>query len=254
MHGWRLHTQFDLTTFSPHRIDRTGARNAGSARENHVLRSHLEPGRCYVGDGGYADRALFDDITNIGSSFVIRAADNAVFEVTEERLLSQSALDAGIVRDALVRLDGAEHIVRRVEIQVQPHARRFRNGNRQIDLIAVTTNLTDPQMAPELIALIYRQRYTVELFFRTFKQLLGMRHLLSQRQEGIDIQIYCTVIVCLLIQIISGRKPNQAMRNMVGFYLLGLASEENVVEFLNRPDNRGVKLRTKDEIWKKLGV
>ena len=109
-------------------------------------------------------------------------------------------------------------------------------------------------MAPELIALIYRQRYTVELFFRTFKQLLGMRHLLSQRQEGIDIQIYCTVIVCLLIQIISGRKPNQAMRNMVGFYLLGLASEENVVEFLNRPDNRGVKLRTKDEIWKKLGV
>ena len=32
MYGWRLHTQFDLSTFSPHRMDRTGARNAGDNR------------------------------------------------------------------------------------------------------------------------------------------------------------------------------------------------------------------------------
>lgn len=257
MHGWRLHTQFDLKTFAPHRIDRTGARNAGANRESHVLRANLEPGRCYVGDGGYADRKLFDDIAGIGSSYVIRAADNSVFEVIEERLLSQEALDAGIVRDALVRLEGAEHLVRRIEVQVQPHIRRFRNGSKPIDLIALTTNL-DPalgcqELAPELIALIYLQRYSVELFFRAFKQLMGMRHLLNQRSEGIDIQIYCTVISCLLIQIISGKKPNKAMRSMVGFYLMGWASEEDVLKELNKPDNRGVKLRAKEELWKKLG-
>jgi DDE family transposase len=257
MHGWRLHTQFDLKTFSPRRIDRTGARNAGASRESRVLRANLEPGRCYVGDGGYADRKLFDDITDIGSSYVIRAADNAVFEVVEERLLSQEALDAGIVRDVLVRLEGAKHLTRRIEVQVEPHLRRFREGNKQIDLIALTTNL-DPalgcqHLAAELIALIYLKRYTIELFFRCFKQLLGMRHLLSQRQEGIDIQIYCTVIVCLLIQIISGKKPNKATRSMVGFYLMGWASEEDVLNELNKPDNRGVKLRAKEELWKKLG-
>jgi hypothetical protein len=257
MHGWRLHTQFDLKTFSPHRLDRTGARNAGVNRESNVLRAHLEPGRCYVGDGGYADRKLFDEITDIGSSYVIRAADNSVFEVVEERLLSQEALDAGIVRDALVRLEGARHLTRRIEVQVQPHLRRFRNGNKQIDLIALTTNL-DPalgcqELAAELIALIYLNRYSIELFFRCFKQLLGMRHLLNQRQEGIDIQIYCTVIVCLLIQIISGKKPSKAMRSMVGFYLMGWASEEDVLKELNKPDRRGVKLRAKEELWKKLG-
>ena len=257
VHGWRLHTQFDLKTLSPHRMDRTGARNAGGNRESNVLRAHLEPGRCYVGDGGYADRKLFDQITDTGSSFVIRAADNSVCEGVEERELSRAALDAGIVRDALVRLEGAVHPVRRVEVQVQPHQHRVRNTSRPVDLIILHTNL-DPalgcqSLAPELIALIYRYRYSVELFFRSFKQLLGMRHLLNQRPQGIDIQIYCTVIVCLLIQIISGKKPNKAMRSMIGFYLMGWAGPQDVLRELNKPDNRGVKLRAKDELWKKLG-
>ena len=257
MYGWRLHAQFDLKTFSPHRLDRTGARNAGASRESNVLREHLEPGRCYVGDGGCNDRKLFDSINEIGSSFVIRSADNAVFEVVEERLLSQAALDAGVVRDVLVKLDGADHLVRRIEVQVAPHARRVRGGSKQVDLLALHTNL-DPaagcqDIAAELIAVIYLQRYTVELFFRCFKQMLGMRHLLSQKQEGIDIQIYCTVISCLLIQIISGNKPSKAMRNIVGWYLIGIADAQDVIDHLNKPDNRGVKKRAKDELFKKLG-
>ena len=40
---------------------------------------------------------------------------------------------------------------------------------------------------------------------------------------------------------------------MVGWYLLGLASEQDVIAFLNKPDNRGIKLRAKAELWKKLG-
>ncbi len=192
VYGWRLHVQFDLETFKVHRLDRTGARNAGANRENNVLRRSLEAGRCYVGDGGYADRSLFADIAAAQSSFVMRAAENSVFELFEERLLSQEALDGGVVRDALVKLDGAEtaadRVVRRVEVQVKPHPRRTRRGNKPTDLIILYTNLLD--LPAELIALIYLYRYTVELFFRIFKQLLGMRHLLSQRQEGIDIQIH----------------------------------------------------------------
>jgi hypothetical protein len=107
LYGWKLHTQLDLDTFAPHRIDRTGARNAGASREHNVLRSALEAGRCYVGDGAYADRSLFDDIVDAQSSFVIRAAENSVCEVVEERLLSQAALDAGLVRDAIVLLNGS---------------------------------------------------------------------------------------------------------------------------------------------------
>ena len=256
VYGWKLHTQLELDTFAPHRMDRTGARNAGENRESNVLRRTLEKGRCYVGDGAYADRRLFDQIVDAQSSYVIRAAENSVCEAVEERPLSQEALDAGVVRDAIVKLSGAgtrptRHPVRRIEVQVESHPRRTRAGVKQIDRITLYTSLAD--LPPELVARIYQYRYTIELFFRVFKQLLGMRHLLSQREEGIDIQIYCTVIVCLLIQLISGKKPNKAMRNMIGWYLLGLATTQDVIDFLNRPDNTGVKLRAKEELWKKLG-
>lgn len=252
IYGWRLHVQLDLQTGLPHRLKRTGARNGAEQREGNVLRADLQAGRCYVCDGGYADRSLFDDIDKAQSSYVIRAAENSVFSVVTERLLSAEALAAGIVRDAIVQLDcPLGHALRRIEIQVTPHPRRKQSGVQQTDLIILYTNLTE--LPAELIALIYQQRYTVELFFRIFKQLLGMRHLLSQRKQGIDIQIDCALIVCILIQLISGKKPNKAMRNIVGWYLLGLADEQDVINFLNRPDNTGVKLKAKEELFKKLG-
>ena len=260
VHGFRLHTQLDLRTFTAARLDLTGARNGGDTRESNVLRAGLEAGRCYVNDGGYADRSLFDDVVAARSVYVTRGAENSVFAVTEERLLSREALDAGVTRDALVTLGDAgadagpttSHQVRRVEVAVAPHPRRTRNGTRQTERLILYTCLLD--LPPELIALIYLQRYTVELFFRVLKQLLGLRHLLSQRAEGIDVQVCCTVIVCLLIQLTSGKRPTRAMRDIVGWHLLGLASEQDVVDFLNRPDNTGVKLRAKEALWQKLGV
>jgi len=179
--------------------------------------------------------------------------EDSVFEkVLEERLLSQEALDAGVVRDAIVQLPDARYPVRIVLVQVEPHPRRVRGGTKQSELVLLATNLLD--LATELIALIYLKRYTVELFFRTLKSLLGMRHLLSQREEGVDIQVCCTVIVCLLICLVTGKQPNKSNRNLIGWYLIGLASQQELMDQLNRPDNTGVKKRAKDELWKKLGV
>jgi len=252
MYGWRLHTQFDLERFLPHRLDRTGARNGGDNRESKMLGANLETGRCYVCDGTYSDRWLFDQIVAAGSNYVVRGAENSIFTIKEERELSKEDLDAGVVLDALVELGGpTSHPVRRIELQVEPHPRRKRSGNKQSDLIILYTDLTE--LPAELVALVYRYRYTVELFFRIFKQLLGMRHLLSQKDQGIDTQIYCTLIVCVLIQSISGRKPDKPTRNIVGWYLLGLATEQDVIDHMNKPDNTGVKKRAKDELWKKLG-
>ena len=121
-----------------------------------------------------------------------------------------------------------------------------------IELVYLLTDLLD--VAAELIVLIYRYRWTIELFFRLLKQILGCRHLLSQRPEGIDIQIYCAVIAAMLIHLQTGRKPTKAMVFVVGLYLAGWASEQEVLAFLNRPDHTGVKRRAKDALWAKLGV
>ena len=150
------------------------------------------------------------------------------------------------------------HPVRIIQVQVEPHPRRTRKvqeginkSTRYSDLLVLATDLLD--LPAELIALIYLYRYSVELYFRFFKQLLGLRHLLSHRQEGVQIQVYCCVIACMLISLQTGRKPNKLLVRMLGLYLLGVADEQDVINHLNRPDNKGKKLAAKDALYKKLG-
>jgi IS4 transposase len=216
-----------------------------------------------VDDGGYADRELFEAVVAAGSSYVTRIREDSSFDIVEERLPSREALDANITRDALIRMTGTDaqeihHAVRIIQVQVEPQPRRTRKiqpgsnkSTRYSDVLLIATNLVD--LPAELVGLIYQYRYSVELFFRLFKQLLGLRHLLSQRKEGVEIQVYCCVIACMLINLQTGRKPDKAMSQMLGFYLLGLATEQDVVDHLNRPDNTGVKLNAKRALWKKLG-
>ena len=114
------------------------------------------------------------------------------------------------------------------------------------------TNL--PDVPAEVVALIYHYRWTIEVFFRFFKQTLGCRHLISQRVEGVRIQVYCAVIACMLINLWTGRRPGKHMVNMLAWYFMGVATAAEVEAFLARPANAGVKLRAKDALWTKLGV
>jgi hypothetical protein len=256
-HAWRLHTHLVVGAPAPRLIERTSGHNGeNQGSEIAHLRKNLQPDRCYVTDRRFYDVDLFNAIHAAGSSYVCRVRDDAAFELVEEKELSQEASNANVVRDAVVRAgsaDKADHTMRLVVVQVEPHPKRTGNGTRQSSgRVMIYTNLLEPP--PEIIGLIYRYRWSIELFFRFLKHLLGLRHLLSQRPEGIDIQVHCCVIACLLIHLQTGRKPNKAMMDMLGFYLMGLAGEEEVIRFLNQPDNTGVKLRAKDAIWKKLGV
>ena len=70
------------------------------------------------------------------------------------------------------------------------------------------------------------------MFFRTFRQLLGCRHRFSDNHIGVEIQAYCGMIVCMLILIYTGEKPNRAMYQMVWYYLIGLASLKELEAFI----------------------
>jgi hypothetical protein len=257
MHGWRLHTHLVLGQPAPELIERTSAKGGASSERRH-LREHLQAGRCYVIDRGFHDAALLNDIHAAQSTYVCRARDNLDVRVLEERLLSVEAMQSGVVRDATVSISAhspepSDHPLRLVAVAGKPHPKRTRGGYRQSDgtILLLTNLLAEP---PELIALIYRYRWTIELFFRLLKQILGCRHLLSQRPEGIDIQIYCAVIAAMLIHLQTGKKPSKAIVFVLGMYLAGIASEEEVLARLNRPDNTGMKLAAKAALWKKLGV
>jgi IS4 transposase len=63
----------------------------------------------------------------------------------------------------------------------------------------------------------------MELFFRFFKHILGCRHLLSHRPNGIDIQVYLAIIVCMLIALWTGRKPTLRTLEMIRLHFIGWA-------------------------------
>jgi len=266
-HAWKLHVNFDFDTFCPEPdgLELTDARNSGKSDEKNVLRKKLRGDCCYVTDRWFGQFTLFNQINAIGSSYVCRVKENSAFEVVEEgeRLLSDADLAAGVVRDAVVRMGLSskpdarpDHLIRIVVIEAEPHAKRGGRrgktagpGNK--GTVVIATNLL--HVPAEIIALIYHYRWAIEIFFRFFKQILGCRHLLSHKPEGVLIQVYCAVIACMLINLWTGKKPDKRTVEMLAFYFMGVATEQEVLAHLNRPDNTGVKLRAKEALWKKLG-
>jgi hypothetical protein len=259
MYAWRMHGQFELDRHAPTDVALTPYRCQGD--EPAVLKAKLKSGCCYVYDRGYFDYGLFNAVVDVGSDYVGRVKKSIAFDVTEERTLTPEARAAGVVRDAVVTAGSARdrraaHPLRLVWVEAQVHPRSARGegkaGPPKTELLLIATSLLD---APaELIALIYRYRWTIEIFFRFFKHLLGCRHLISDDPRGITIQCYCAVIACLLLNLWTGRKVNVATYRMVHWYLGGLADEAELLAHLNKPPpNTGVRLRAKAALWKKMG-
>ncbi len=241
-HAWRLHTQFHLDRHVPLRMDLTAGKNSGESDEKTVLRQHLAADHVYVMDRWYAQFQLFDDIVAAGSSYVCRVRDNSSYEIQEQRELTAEARAANITFDAVVALGDKparrpQHPVRLIMVQVTPHEKRSnRKGNTGAGpsdgLLRIATNLLD--VPAEIIALLYQHRFTIELFFRFFKHLLGCRHLLSDKPDGLRIQVYCAIIACMLLSLWTNRKPTKATLEMFYYYFTGLAEEDELENHLQK--------------------
>ena len=229
----KAHTHFDLQKHVPVKITVTD----GNGNEKDVLADHLEPGRIYVKDRGYAGLALFEQILNANSSFVCRIRDNAVYEMLEEYPLTEDAGAAGIVFDRKVRLGSGKKTkeqlsvpVRLIAVKCTPHVKRIhtaRGGPQQGEVLLIATDRFD--LEADVIALIFKHRWMIEIFFRFFKHVLGCRHLLSYCQNGIELQTYAAIIACMLIALWTGRKPTLRTYEMLCWYFTGMADEEELL-------------------------
>ena len=240
--GWRFHSHFEIDRGVPVRIDVTTARNSGKTDEKQQLRGRLQADRCYVMDRWFGEFTLWNDIVRAKSSYVCRIRDNSnLSDLVEERPLSGAAKQAQVIGDAIIRLgykdQRPDHPVRVVRVQTTPHKKTGGRkggtaGPPSDGIIRIATNLLD---APaEVIADIYRHRWTIELFFRFFKHVLGCRHLISQDPVGIQIQAYCAIIACLLIHLWTGGRPTLRSYEMICFYLSGWADLDELTAHLEK--------------------
>ena len=127
----RLHTHFEVLRGVPARIDMTGANPKGSADERVVLESTIESDRCYIVDRGYAKFTLWNAIVAVDSSYVCRVRDNSVYEVAEEKELTEADRAAGFLSDRIVRMGATskrdarpDHPVRLITVAANPHKSR----------------------------------------------------------------------------------------------------------------------------------
>jgi hypothetical protein len=242
MSAWRLHTHFEVERGLPVRIDVTGAGSQGENDERAVLRHALQADRCYVMDRGYAQFSLFNAIVAAGSSYVCRVRDNSVYAVVEQRPLSVEAQAAHITFDAVVRMGQdcklggrPEQPLRLIFVQTTPHSKRGKPGGgtlgpRSDGVLRLATNLLD--VPAEVIGFLYQRRWMIEIFFRFLKHILGCRHLLSTDPAGVEIQAYCAIIACLLIALWTGKQPTKRTYEMICFYFIGWADDEELLRHL----------------------
>ena len=201
----------------------------GNASERDELKQLVQPGGFYVADRGYANNAMFREFDEQDVRFVIRVQENTTFDVCQERPLSAADREAGVVRDVLVRRLGTEkhnpllkQPLRIVEVEGREPGQRW----------ILATNARE--LSAELVASAYRYRWQIELFFRWIKCVLGCKHLLSQSQRGVTLQVYLAVIAALLIGLWVGAKPTKRTYEMLCHYLSGWATLDELERHLDK--------------------
>ncbi|MBW8018052.1 MAG: IS4 family transposase, partial [Planctomycetes bacterium] len=233
----KVHCQYEILKGVPVGMEVTGANTSEKA----VLASILQPNRIYVLDRGYAKYGLLQEITKIKSSFVCRIRDNSVYKINEDKTLTDKAVKEGIVFDRTVNLGGetAETKLKNIRIVAVkcnpkhgPSRTGGRGGPRQGQILLIATDRFD--LEPETIAAIYKHRWTIEIYFRFFKHILGCRHLISHNKNGIEIQMYMAIIACMLISLWTGSKPSLRTYEMVCWYFMGMADLEELEAHIAR--------------------
>jgi hypothetical protein len=229
--GVKLHLQFHASKGVPGDAVLTPA----ACSEPAALTGMLESGRLYVCDRGYASFGLFRSILDAGSSLIVRVKDDITVNVQEERAISPEAAQAGVVRDVILKRLGTSHHKDLVGRPMRLVVVKVVERKSKVSELWLITDRFD--LDADLVAVAYRHRWSVELFFRWLKCVLGARHLISHQENGVALQMYAALIVSLLIAIRTGTKPTKRTFETIQFYLLGWVSDEEFDAHLQRLTN-----------------
>lgn len=192
----------------------------GNSCERKALREFVKKGETIVGDRYYGlEYGFLDELRDRGVSFVFRIRNQPVMEIVEELDLTEADRAAGVTWQAMVNLGDKwkGEPVRVVKVEVD---------GKEL-LLA-----TDLVIEAELIALIYRYRWQIELFFKWMKSILGCRHLMAESPDGVAIQIYSALIAALMLQLFTGKRPSKRAMEYIQMYLMGYAELEELVLLL----------------------
>jgi hypothetical protein len=188
--GIKMHTQVDLRGPIPICIHITNARQHDVRWLDELV---FEPGAFYVMDRGYMDFKRLNRIVGAGAFFVTRAKDNLRFSRQHSLPVDYST---GVCSDQTGKPTLAKA---RTAFPARLRKVRYFDAETQKHLVFLTNHLEIPSLT---VALIYRLRWRIELFFRWIKGHLRIKHYYGTSPNAVKTQIWIAMTVYLMIAII----------------------------------------------------
>jgi Transposase DDE domain len=161
-----------------------------------------------VFDRGLKDRLKFVKFDSKSLFFVTRLADKPRFVVINQHSDVSKIEDDNLIfiQDSIVHLFGnankkIEHPFRLIEMQ--------RKSDKQTIFLLTNCTLTEPQkdqqgddmifLTTQQVAEVYKSRWDIEVLFKFLKQEMNLKHFVCNDTNAIQVMIYCTLIVAMLL-------------------------------------------------------
>ena len=161
-----------------------------------------------VFDRGLKDRQKFVRFDSQSLCFVTRLTDNPRFVVISQHSDVSKIEDDNLIfiQDSIVHLFGnankkVEHPFRLIEMQ--------RKSDNQTIFLLTNVTLTEPQkdkegddmlfLTTQQVAQVYKNRWDIEVLFKFLKQEMNLKHFVCNETNAIQVMIYCTLIVAMLL-------------------------------------------------------
>ena len=230
--GIKMHTMINALEDVPCLIRFTSA----ATHDHRFLKDlNLEKGSFVVFDKAYNDYLQYLEWTEDDIYFVTRQKDNAVYKSIEEFELSDTTSDA-VLKDERISVEKHSKTIalRRVA---------YWDSKKQKVYEFISNNF---MLSPDKIADIYKHRWQIETMFKRLKQNFPLKYFLGDNQNAIEIQIWCGLIIQLLMLVIQRRvKRKWAYSNMVSMIRFHLMTYINLFKFLEQPNQSWEHLTTK---------
>ena len=228
--GIKIHTLYDITTQIPAFVHIT------DAKVHDVKAMDLIPyegGAYYIFDRGYVDFERLYRITQLSSYFVIRSKKNMQFECSEYRSVNAST---GVMSDQVGVLVGfytSKHYPEKLRRVV------FYDAEMDRTFIFLSNNF---ELPPEQIALLYKNRWQIELFFKWIKQHLKIKSFWGTTENAVRIQIYTAIIAyCMVAIVCHDLKLDHSTYEILTVLGISLLDKTPIKELFSKIDNNDVK-------------
>ncbi len=186
----------------------------------------LEAGDVIVFDRGYNDFAWFKTLVDKSVFFVTRLKQNARYKIIER----QSVTHKDIYSDHIIEFTG---FYARKDCPYRLRRIRSKDPKTGKIIVILTNNFA---WSAKTIAMIYKDRWQIELFFKTIKQLLKVKSFVGTSQNALLSQLWVALIAYLLLAYLKFKsKFSWSLYTLCAVLPTNIFSKRNLWDWLNDP-------------------